>query len=251
MVTPIQERQAEERRERVETILAATRDELRKSGIENLTLAAVAKRARLSKSLLYFYFKNKTDLLIALSNSVKTRLLADFQAARHETADGIQELRRIGEAFITLPHRRPADWDVMALTECILVDPDDATKHDERSIELGRQLVAIVAGAVERGRQDGSIQTTPESPPQVAVLLWAFIYGYNRLMQTRGDAIAHILGINLEHMRHSALQHIAMPLIAPAGQREDLDSSVENLYQRGGVPELFQGLFESAQKSRL
>jgi len=72
----IQERRREEKEMRRQSIVDAAEQVFAQSGFEVATMADIADQARLSRALVYFYFKDKEELALAI------------------TARGLQTLRR-------------------------------------------------------------------------------------------------------------------------------------------------------------
>lgn len=222
MQNPIAERRQEEREQRIETFLQAAIQELKEVGVDKLTLASVAKRARLSKSLIYFYFKDKDELLFALANRAKEVLLGKFREARQKHEKGRDQLMAIGEVYLNFPYDHPDLWEIMAQIETVITPDESSSERYCEAAELGRATNCETASAIELGRQDGSLVLSEESPEQMATMLWAFCYGFNRLAASRGDAIEAICGVKIRELARSALTMIAVGLMAPPEVREQV-----------------------------
>ena len=65
----IAERRQEEKERRSEEIVAAAEELYRELGWDAVTMDSVAKRARLSRALVYVYFKDKRDLHFAIAQN--------------------------------------------------------------------------------------------------------------------------------------------------------------------------------------
>ena len=85
----IAERRQEEKERRRTEILDAAEQVTGSLGWDELTMDQVARRARLSRALLYVYFKDKTDLMYALcerSMQVQTSTLRGGRSARSRSS---------------------------------------------------------------------------------------------------------------------------------------------------------------------
>lgn len=202
----LQSRRQEERESRVRAFLDAASMELLEKGFLQLSLASVARRARLSKSLIYFYFADKEELIVALANEAKAALLAKFQAARQKHESGGDQLHEIGHAFVGFPRSHPHHWEVLREAECIGVVNREGEVYEETR-RLSQEVHAQTVAAIECGRADGSLRKIDESPLEIAVLLWSFLYGFMRLMEARGEAIRDALGVDVDKLVDAAVRH--------------------------------------------
>ncbi|MGJ3242542.1 MAG: TetR/AcrR family transcriptional regulator [Opitutales bacterium] len=214
---PLAMRRREEREARRTALLKAGIKELRAKGFDRMTLASVAHRARLSKSLIYFYFRDKEDLVVAIANTAKERLLACFREAVATEERGCEQLKAIGRAYIEFPKNHPEFWEVLAETELFDVQRDKMTPNTEAALELGAALIQEVAAPIHRGQADGSLMPTEESPEQIGILLWSYLYGFNRLVKAKGDLIEKASGIRIGEMVDSALTHCCGALMPREG----------------------------------
>lgn len=218
----LEERRQEEREQRTRAFIEAGFEEIASVGVEKTTLASVAARARLSKSLIYFYFEDKDALIVSLCNRAKEALLEDFKVARANHKTGRAQVIAIGAAYLAYPQRYDAMWQVMAHVESVIPPPDPLTAPYERSNELGVALLAEVASAVATGREDGTICHSPETPEQVATVLWSMLYGYLRLSQVRGDDIEKICNVRIKDLSRYVLIHATLPLVVGEFSRDEV-----------------------------
>ena len=75
-MTDLAERRREEKERRRDEMLAAALQVAAVAGFDALTMEQVARKARLSRALLYVYFTDKDDLLFALCEQALRRLAA-------------------------------------------------------------------------------------------------------------------------------------------------------------------------------
>ena len=88
----IEARRQEERDRRRTEIVDAADAVYAESGWDSVTMDQVARRARLSRALVYVYFKDKSDLHLALVERSLDVLRDRFEAARHDRANGFEQL---------------------------------------------------------------------------------------------------------------------------------------------------------------
>ncbi|MGF1451142.1 MAG: TetR/AcrR family transcriptional regulator [Opitutales bacterium] len=220
-------RREEERQQRIAAFIAAGRQELREHGLDGLTLTGVAARARLSKSLIYFYFRDKEDLAFALANDAKRELLAVFRAAREPSENGRAQLEAIGRAYAAFPRERPEAWEILAHMESSLPISGKhpaASPRLQEAADLGEAVHAEVAAAIRTGQADGSLSAEGPAAEEAAILLWSFLYGYNRLRISRDEAICPFVGKTFSELFDLALAMCSAGVVAPPAELKAMSS---------------------------
>ncbi len=103
-------REEEKERRRAEMVDAA--EELyAKVGWDAVTMDRVARSARLSRALLYVYFRDKNDLLHAITERALIELRKRFVAAAGTHATGIDQVQAIGRAYVLFQQEKPYRFD--------------------------------------------------------------------------------------------------------------------------------------------
>ena len=92
----IAERRQEEKDRRRAEIVDAAEALYAETGWDAITMDQVARRARLSRALLYVYFNDKGDLHLALVERALEALCDRFEAAKQDHPSGIAEVEAIG-----------------------------------------------------------------------------------------------------------------------------------------------------------
>jgi AcrR family transcriptional regulator len=117
------------RAEREEQILAVAVGEFAAHGYANASMVAIARRAGISKPLIYQYFGSKDGLYLACLHAVSTRLLDRLEEAELDVDDSllsrVYPLRAIFEALAPEPHAwrllfdpsMPGDGDIAAAAQ--------------------------------------------------------------------------------------------------------------------------------------
>src|SRR5579862_9288630 len=103
----IAERREEEKERRRAEILDAAVALYTERGWESVTVEQVARSARLSRALVYVYFKDKEDLLFAIGECAMQTLRDRFLAALDSAPTGIAQVEAIGRAYIGYAHEFP------------------------------------------------------------------------------------------------------------------------------------------------
>src|SRR6185312_14472804 len=96
----IAERREEEKERRRGEILDAAESLYAKQGWEAITIDQVARTARLSRALVYIYFRDKEDLLYAVGDRGLKLLRQRFVRALESPGSGRDKVDAIGRAYM-------------------------------------------------------------------------------------------------------------------------------------------------------
>ncbi len=120
----IAERRQEEKERRRGEILDAAEAVAAIVGWDDMTMDQVARKARLSRALLYVYFKDKTDLLFGICERALVDAQPEVLRGRRRHKRGMEQLVAIGRAYIAFSQEFPVYFEVMARCELISPEPD-------------------------------------------------------------------------------------------------------------------------------
>src|ERR1700722_4932227 len=96
----IAERRGEEKERRRAEILDAAEKLYAEKGWDALTVDQVARSARLSRALVYVYFRDKEELLFAIGERAMRLLRNRFVEASAAHASGMDQVEAIGQAYM-------------------------------------------------------------------------------------------------------------------------------------------------------
>ena len=118
----IAERRLEEKERRRAEIVDAAEAAGREVGLDALTMDDVARRARLSRALLYVYFQDRSDLMFGLAERAMSMLHARFVEAAERHRTGLEQVSAMGRAYVAFSQEFPVLFD--ALARCELQSPE-------------------------------------------------------------------------------------------------------------------------------
>ena len=156
---PRQVERRERARRRLLDAAAAVFDE---RGYSEASLEEVARRAGVSRALIYHHFGSKEGLLLALHQELDRALLVRVQAAVGVGGTALENLARGARAFL----QASADLPFARIT---LLDTPGVPGLREHIEEGQREWAAIMEGELQRGVEQGSI--TPVEPAMTARVL--------------------------------------------------------------------------------
>jgi AcrR family transcriptional regulator len=199
----ITERRGEEKERRRAEILDAAEALYAKQGWDALTVDQVARRARLSRALVYVYFRDKEELLFAVGERAMRLLRDRFIEAAASHALGIDKVEAIGRAYMGYAYEFPHYFDFCSRFQAHSVSIDPGS-HEGACRVAGDEVIAAVVGAIEAGLRDGGIRADVGEPVLLATTLWAFTHGIIQLAMAKGSDLARF-GIAIPDFSNYAL----------------------------------------------
>lgn len=206
-------REEEKERRRAEMIDAAEAlyAEL---GWDAVTMESVAKKARLSRALLYVYFRDKNDLLCGVTERALLDLRERFVKAAASHEQGIDQVRAIGRAYVLFQQEKP--WAFDACTR-FNAQQSEGQGAEQACAAAGDAVLAVLVQALLHGQADGSIRQDLGPPIQVAVMLWAFTHGLVQVATSKAREIAR-QGVDVPQLMEGSFDKLRYMLAAKPGQ---------------------------------
>jgi TetR/AcrR family transcriptional regulator len=185
----IAERRGEEKERRRAEILDAAEALYAKKGWDALTVDQVARHARLSRALVYVYFRDKEDLLFAIGERAMRLLRDRFVAAAASHNLGLDKVEAIGRAYMAYAYEFPHYFDFCSRFQAhsVAVDPGS---YEGACRLAGDETIGAVVQAIEAGIGDGSIRRDVGEPVLLATTMWAFTHGIIQLAMAKGSDLA-------------------------------------------------------------
>ena len=103
---------------RREQLIDVTYQILTESGPEGIQISEVASRASVSRPLVYRFFANRTELLVAVLDDFERSLSSRFQALLQDEATSLTDVREIATLFVQaacdlIEERGGGAWDLL------------------------------------------------------------------------------------------------------------------------------------------
>ncbi len=174
---PIATRRLEEKERRRNEILDAAEQVAGDGGLESLTMEQVAREARLSRGLLYVYFRDKDDLQAGICERALIGLHSRFESVVDTAHNGLERVLAMGRAYVDFAASSPLQFELLARFEATEVSTTDADSNHFACLAAGAQVHALLTDALEVGIRDGSVARSAGSPNTIALALWAMTHG--------------------------------------------------------------------------
>ena len=205
-------REEEKERRRAEMVDAA--EELYADvGWDAVTMDRVARSARLSRALLYVYFRDKNDLLHAITERALIELRERFVAAAATHRLGIDKVQAIGHAYVLFQQEKPYRFDA-----CTRFHAHQAAGQpaEQACAAAGDAVIGVIVQALTQGQADGSIRKDLGNPVQVCVMLWAFTHGLIQIATNKTVEIAR-QGVDISQLMEGSFAMLRYMLVAKPG----------------------------------
>jgi AcrR family transcriptional regulator len=199
----IAERRGEEKERRRAEIVDAAERLYAEKGWDSVTMDQVAKAARLSRALLYVYFRDRDELQFAIGERALKVLHERFAEAVTHHARGLDQAEAIGRAYMAYAHEFPHYFDLCARFQAHSVSNDPGSNEGACAV-AGDAAIGVVVAAIHTGIADGSIRKDIGDPTLFAVTLWAFTHGVIQLAMAKGSDLTRI-GISIPDFSEYAL----------------------------------------------
>lgn len=201
--------------ERQRTIVDAAETVIAETGRANMTMADIAEEAQLSRSLLYVYFEDMDDIVLAVTLRGHRTLRARFEAAADEHETGLEKIRAIGEAYVQFAREEPTYFDLLARFEARTADPETATEREQACVAEADRIMDAMTGAIQDGIDDGSIRPDLH-PSHTAITLWGYTHGLIQLAIHKGTGLEQQYGLDAETLVANGLDFAGVALTGHA-----------------------------------
>jgi AcrR family transcriptional regulator len=214
----IAQRRVEEKERRRAEILDAAEALYAKEGWDLVTVDQVARGARLSRALVYVYFKDKEEILFAIGERAMGLLRDRFKAAAAKEKLGMEKIQAIGRAYMAYAFEFPHYFDFCSKFNAQSGSPEPGS-HDLACRAAGDEAIGVVVQAIESGIADGSIRPSVGDPIMLAVTLWSFTHGLAQLAMAKGSDMARF-GIAIPELSNYGFDLLRRVMQDPAASPE-------------------------------
>lgn len=198
-------RRQEEKHRRRDEILDAAALAAGEYGMAEFTMDQVARKARLSRALLYVYFEDKQDLLLGLADRAHAMLTERFTLISARSHSGLKKIQAMGRAYVAFAEQSPVYFEACSSFAAYATTDEQPQGNVSRCLQSGQAIHAELIAALQAGVKDGSLRADMGNPVLVAVTLWAFMHGVIQIIATKGPVLDY-QGVKHKRLVEQALQ---------------------------------------------
>lgn len=209
-----QSRRAQEKQARYETILDAAETVFASQGYERTAMEDIARQARLSRGLLYVYFRDKAAIQRGILFRAGENLRQRFTLACREADNGLQQVSAMGRAYYGFYQQQPTYFETLTQAASIRQQAEPAEAQQMASNE--EATMALMVAAIERGLADGSIcPRRIRSSLQTALYLRGALHGVIMLCQQKEQQPKVLSQVLNDELVAHALQMLTLSIGSP------------------------------------
>lgn len=216
----IADRRQEEKDRRRGEIVDAAESLYRDLGWDAVTMDSVAKKARLSRALVYVYFKDKSELLLAITERSMEVLRTRFEQASSRARMGIDQIEAMGRAYMAFGLEFPHYFDACARLEQRATDTAEQGSLEAAVTQMGQRVHQVVIASLEAGQRDGSIRADIGNLAITSRVLWGFTHGLTQIAITKARPLAEA-GISATELTQQAIAMIRYTLAGTQSSSTD------------------------------
>ncbi len=165
----IQERRERERLEMKELILQTAAKLLADNGYEKLTIRAIAQKIEYSPRTIYLYFKDKDELLYAMSIKAFT-LFGKYFDSVLAIEGPFERLKALNKVYFEFAFENPGYYDLMF----ILKGPMKSD-YNKDGWDIGMKSHNILEGIIDDCVDAGHFKGL--DPKTLAFSIWSYVHG--------------------------------------------------------------------------
>ena len=185
----IAERRLEEKEKRRVEILDAAEGVALEVGTDAMTMDQVARKARISRALLYVYFKDKPDLLFAVAERALGLLRERFVEAQAAHRNGLDQITEIGRAYVRFCREFPVYFDVLSKLQGHEAELKDTGSTIQACMLAGNRVHDVIVQSINAGIADGSVRADAGDARIVSFVLWAFTHGALEISRRKAEVL--------------------------------------------------------------
>lgn len=175
--------------DRKQAILDAAELIIREQGLPSLSIASVARKTQLAVGTIYLYFEKKEDIIAQLTIKSREILLHLFRESILDPQDdALQQIGKILLAYFHFYRDHPFYHQLVSFyeTNAGLAEPEGLR-------QASQAITDLVAGVVQRGKQQGHIRHDVDEQ-EFAFLLWGTAVGIIQLLDMKAPLLQQSIG---------------------------------------------------------
>ncbi|MCP4718262.1 MAG: TetR/AcrR family transcriptional regulator [Desulfobacteraceae bacterium] len=170
----VKERRAMEKQMRRNQILDAARKLLFSQGFENVSISKISKEAQLGVGTIYFYYKNKADIFVALQEEGLAFLFSTIQQIQGKELNPEEKLNEIALAYYNFSQNQQEYFNII---NYFLSSPRFFFQEEQKQLidMSGNKILMVIEDIILQGVEAGFF--IEEDPRKFSILFWGTMHG--------------------------------------------------------------------------
>lgn len=131
-------------------ILDASFEKFKQYGFVKTTVDEIARHAHVGKGTIYFYFKSKEDILLALVDREMAKGYSAIAKATESESDATGQLKKLLKVTFDFFHSNELISKVMAMDQGFIL-----SIISEKNKEIQKSSITVIKQLLERGEKEG------------------------------------------------------------------------------------------------
>jgi AcrR family transcriptional regulator len=170
----VQERRALEKQVRRNQILDAARKLMLSSGFDKISISKISKEAQLGVGTIYFYYKNKDEIFIALQEEGLSFLFTVIEQISNQEIPADEKIRKIADAYYDFRYNQEEYYHIINyfLSSPKVFFPEAQKNQIDMS---GSKILVIIEQIVKVGIETNLFEEA--DPKKFSIMLWGTLHG--------------------------------------------------------------------------
>ncbi|SDW09673.1 TetR/AcrR family transcriptional regulator [Marinobacter mobilis] len=176
MTDQLKTRREREKQARYEAILDAAEAVFSDKGYERTSMDDIARRASLSRALLYVYFRDKSAIQHGITLRAGANLRERMEKAAAIAGTGLEKAAAIGRAYYEFYREEPEYFHALTQANVTASDADETQVSQMHCSEAA--IMELMVATIRRGLADGSLNRERiRDPMETALYLRGALHG--------------------------------------------------------------------------
>jgi TetR/AcrR family transcriptional regulator len=188
MAMGVKERKAIEKQMRRDQILDAARALLFSVGLNNISISKISKKAELGVGTIYFYYKSKEEIFVALQEEGLAILHAAILKISKKKIEQRDKLKEIATAYynFSIDHKNYFDIINYFLSSPIVFFKPDLKNKIDMS---GHKILIVIREIIMDGINKGVF--SEDEPNKFSIMFWGNIHGLLQFKKLENTALGN------------------------------------------------------------
>ena len=168
---------------RKQHILEAAEQIIRTQGLEQLNIAAVAKKVKLAVGTIYLYFPKKEDIIAHLTIKSREILLEKFKKSTAQSENALEQIHHLLAAYFRFYKEHLFYHELVSFYES-----NAGLEEPEELLQASRNITDFVVEILNKGQVERHIRADLDAQ-EFSFLLWGTVVGVIQLINVKAGPL--------------------------------------------------------------